>query len=198
MQIHYELEKQIQLLIYVDGELWKTGDVAILGKRPDLPKQCDSLDQLEDWYSSLEYKGGKNYAYRRLASKSFCSSELSTLLAKKQVSEPTRQKIIQELVQKGYLNDEEWAEAFIKYQSHKKNGPKAIRQKLKAKGYDNPGPLLQTLCPPETQKEAILKLISTRYRSRDFSDKYERAKVIAALMRKGYDLDVILQSFSLS
>lgn len=199
MKVHWQLERKTQLWIYLDGEKWRTGDTAILGKKPDLPATSNCLNELEDVYTSLEYKGARNYVYRKLASRSFSSFELLTLLTNKFVSDLNCQKIIDELTQQGYLNDDEWAEAFIKSQTRKKNGPKAILRKLQSKGYNHPDSLLKDVSQPEIQKEAILKLLSSRYRSRDFSDHYERGKVVAALLRKGYDLDVILQSiFSLS
>lgn len=194
LNIQVQIEKRNGLAIYIDEELWRKGDAAILGKKPALPATCASMAELEALFTALEYQGAKRYAYKRLAMKSMPSFELNQLLTTKHVSEAVCCQIVDELKRQRYLNDDEWAEAYVKWQSQKKQGPKAILQKLHAKGYKNAGPLVATLSQPEHQKEAILKIITTRYRSRDLSDHYERSKVIAALMRKGFDLEQVLEA----
>jgi regulatory protein len=196
IKIDYKIENRSCIAILIDGEFWRKGDITILGKKPDLPGQCNSIEELESLYKVLEYQGAKRYAYKRLALKSMPSYELANLLAKKHISESVCNTLIEELTRQGYLNDKDWAEAYVKYQSHKKYGPKAILHKLRAKGYKNSDHVIASVSAPDVQSDSILKIISTRYRSRDFSDPYEKNKVIAALVRKGYDLDIILKTIS--
>jgi regulatory protein len=184
--------------IYVDDQQWRIADKTILGKKPELPTECMSLPELEKWYETLEYRGAKRYAYKRLSLRNTPSFELNNLLTSKLVSEKICQKVIQELVELGYVNDQDWAQAFIKHHSDKKKGPKAIAYKLKNKGYraDDVSSLLEDVNKPDVQKQTIIKLMETRYRSKDISDRQQRGKVIAALLRKGFDFEIILHTLS--
>ncbi len=49
----------------------------------------------------------------------------------------------------------------------------------------------------DNSKSSIEKLLDSRYRSRDLSDRKERDKVIAGLMRKGHDLKDIFEVLKL-
>lgn len=186
----------MQLAIEVNGDLWREGHVSIIGSRPELPKICESLDELEEIFKTLEYRGAKRYSFRRLTAKSMSSYELLHLLEEKLVSSQTAQRLVEELKQQGYLNDAEWAESFVRQQTSLRKGPRVIAQKLKAKGFDveQTGDLLEKLQPEESQKEAIQKLLMTRYRSRDLNDRYERDKVVAALARRGFDIGLIIST----
>lgn len=196
MKIEWKSERQNCLIIYVDGEKWREADPTILGKKPDLPCDCPSITALEKLFNALEYRGALHYAYKRIALKNYSTFELKTLLDKKQVSEVNCQKIVEELVSKGYLNDDEWVDGFIRHQKRKLNGPRAILYKLKEKGCQDAS-AMQSLFDPEMQQEALLKLLQKKYSQINYEDKYERGKVIAALMRKGFDLNSIRSALNL-
>lgn len=196
-KVTIEIDKyKKQLIVQVDDELWQQGHISILGSKPALPEECESLDDLEKIYQSLEYRGAKRLAYKRLSAKNMPSFELDRLLEEKYVSETNRHRIVTELQQLGYMNDAQWAESFVRQQANRKNGPRMISQKLKAKGYDSDATadLMEKMQPEELQKEAIKKLLTTRYRSRDLNDRYERDKVVAALARKGFSIQIILET----
>jgi regulatory protein len=186
-----------RLLILVEEEEWKEVDISIFGSRPSFPK-FHSLTELEEFFLQLEYRGAKSFAYKRLSIKPLSTAELRRQLKERKVSEKNTDAVIQELTNLGYLNDEEWIESFIRSQSNRQKGPQAVAAKLKWKGlkeeeFQEP---LQEMMDDEVQKEGIQKLLSTRYRSKDLQDRRERDKVIAALVRRGYSLDVIFSVFN--
>jgi regulatory protein len=174
------------LTIFCDGEEWGEVHPSIFGRKPPLPKEAASLEEFNRLFLALEYRQAKQYAARRLAAQSLPSATLRRSLQKCLVSEATIERVIQELTLLGYLNDQEWAANFARVQAARRVGPRVIARKLASKG------IRGSFASEEGQKEAIQHLLQTRYRRRDLSDFREKQKVIASLMRRGFDLDAIL------
>jgi regulatory protein len=182
------------LSIFLDGEIWKQAHRSILGYKPALPQECREESELHALYDALEYAGAKKYAYQRLALKGHSSFEMCKQLESRLVSKNTMDRLIAELQQLGYINDEEWVQAFIKHQISKRVGPQLIKAKLRQKGI--PSSHFEHFLENANQHEGIQKLLATRYRSRDLADYRERQKVVAALLRKGFNLDTILEALA--
>lgn len=178
------------LTLWIDEEPWREIHTTIFGRRP----RFENLDQ----FAPLEYKCAKNYALKRLSLKNQPSTELRKALLERLVSTETTQKIVDEMIQYGYINDHDWISSFIRVQKAKKMGPRAIEQKLRMKGIpvDQITYAMQEHDSSLSQKERIIDLLNTRYKNRNLSDYKEKQKVIASLVRKGYDLDDIFDSFT--
>ena len=148
-------------------------------------------------FCALEYRMAKLYALRRLSAQSLPSTTLARALRQRLVTEETIERLNEELKQQGYLNDEEWTASYVRGQIARKRGPKAIVQKLAHKGIseEQAHSALESASGADQQKQAIAKLIQTRYASRNLSDFKERQKVIASLARRGFDLSIILIVF---
>jgi len=183
-----------RMLIVCDEDSWREIHTTIFGKAPSLPKNCSSLDEFHQKFQVLEYNQAKLYAIKRLSLQSMPSTTLSKALRDRLVSEETTERLIQEFIQLGYLNDAEWTKSFVRQQSAKKMGPRAIAQKLAFKGLpkEEVEAALGVAKNPSQQKESIVKLLSTRYRQRNLTDYKERQKVAASLMRRGFDFSIIL------
>jgi SOS response regulatory protein OraA/RecX len=194
-KISYESKKS-SLCIYVENELWREGSIAILSRKPHLPDICSSLEELSKIYTDLEYKGAKICAYKRLAAQNQCSSDLLKYLMAKLVSEETAKKIVEELQKLGYVDDPAWIESFIRQQQQRKMSRRAIAYKLKAKGFlqDQMESLLQKYVGEDSEIKMIISLINKRYLSKDLTDYHQKGKVIAALLRKGFTLQPILEA----
>lgn len=180
------------LTLTVDEDSIRDVHTAILGRNPKIPS-CACIDELETILNTLEYKGAKNYAIKRLSIKSQPTTEMDKALKERLVPENIREKIINEFTQFGYINDEEWIDGFIRVQLIKKMGPKAIYQKLKVKGIPNEliTQFLEKHSSSETQQAQIKQLLSTRYKSCDLTDYKQKQKVIASLLRKGFDFEAV-------
>ena len=176
------------ITILVDDETEKKIHTTIFGRKPKLPKKLS-----EEQFQLFEYRMAKLYAYRRLAKKNQPSTELKQALVTRFVSEETASQIIQELRQKGYLNDEEWIETFVRYQLERRRGPRDIEMKLRSKGIPEEliEQVLKDLDNSEDRKERIRELIQKKYHEVDFSDFHQKQKVIAALSRRGYSVGEI-------
>jgi regulatory protein len=94
----------------------------------------------------------------------------------------------------GFLNDDEWTASFVRGQSNRKVGPRAIAQKLASKGVrgEKLEQALENSWNPSEQKALITSLLKSRYAKKNLSDFKERQKVIASLMRKGFDFSAIM------
>lgn len=143
-----------------------------------------------------DYTIAKRYALKRLSSQSLHSAQLRKILHEKQVSDDIINQIIVEFQRLGFLNDPEWIQSYIRGHS-KRHGPRSILAKLRLKGIarEEVEETLHSMSDSDTQKESILNLLKTRYKSRDLSDYKEKQKVIASLMRKGFDFDAIQNAF---
>lgn len=136
----------------------------------------------------------KRIAYKKLAMRSYYSKEMEDLLIEKGADEATTEQVIKELTKLGYLNDEEWIQGAIRVFCARKYGPKRIAYKLQQKGVPPEEfiPFLEAV--QHSQAEALVNLLQTRYKNRDFLDYKEQQKIIASLARKGYDFSHIMDA----
>lgn len=169
----------------IDGDLWRTVHISIFGKKPSFPDV--QIEELKDHFTRLEYKGARTFLLRRLALKSYHSEELRKALREREVTSATIDKLLEEFQSQGYINDSAWVSSFVRSLRLQRFGSRAIIQKLRMKGISS-----DEIEEDATDERApIKKLLETRYRSRDLSEKKERDKVIGALARKGFQLDDI-------
>lgn len=188
-------DRKLLKTILCDEEEWKQIHTSIFGKSPALPKNCETLADFAEKFSALEYTGAKNYALRRLSAQSLPSPTLFKALKERCVSEATIERLLHDLQGWGYLKDEEWAASFVRVQLSKKVGLRTIAQKLAMKGLSQHQieEALQHQSSDTQQKEAIVQLMTTRYRKYDPQDFKQKQKLIAALARRGFDFSLILE-----
>jgi regulatory protein len=185
------------LTIEVDEEPWKDVHAALFKQHLNVLQKCPSFDELQVQFAEIEYRLAKQYTLKLLAKRSYYSSEIKKKLELRFISKAAIQRITEECIHFGFLNDEEWLKTFVMAQQARHLGPHAIRMKLKAKGL----PLsmfesaFEALSHVNNQKEQIMHLLKTRYKRRNLADFKEKQKVIASLIRRGYDLDEIKTAF---
>lgn len=187
------------LTILLDGEPWREVHAGIFGKKPGLPSICQSEEAFEELFAKVEVQMAKRYALKRLSLQNLLSDSLARSLKEKLVSRQAVDAVIGELSSLGWLNDQEWTASFVRGQSSKKMGPRAIAGKLASKGVR--GERLEAALAEAWNKgeqgEQIASLLKGKYRTRDLSDFKERQKVIASLVRRGFELPVILSTLSI-
>lgn len=182
------------LTISIDGDLWRNIHTSIFGLRPSLPKNCYSIEQFAEKFAAIEYRQAKYYAIKRLSQLSLPSAKLIKSLKERLVSESVISRLIAELLEAGYINDREWTASYVRIQSQRNIGPRAIAQKLAAKGMASTQvvELLRESQTDEIQRNTIRHLLATRYRTRNLGDFRDKRKVVASLVRRGFDLSLIL------
>lgn len=191
--------RKLLMSILCDGEVWRTIHTSIFGKKPSLPKYCDSLEEFSRLFDEAEYNMARQFVMRRLSAMSLPSTTIVRSLKQRLVSDSVIERVIENFKEVGYLNDEEWTKNFIRRQGEKKLGPRAIAQKLTQKGFDR-DVVDEAMEASEAgaggeaaQREAIAALIKTRFKKRDLTDFHEKQKVVAALARRGFDFSLILE-----
>jgi SOS response regulatory protein OraA/RecX len=119
---------------------------------------------------------------RLLSIKSFSTCELRKKLTRKGFPLEEIERVLEKFVSRGFINDRELAERRVELYKRKGYGPQWIKGKLKTQG------LRPTSYSQEEQKEAIKRLLATS----NF-DRKEKNNKIAALQRRGFDLEIIFQ-----
>lgn len=177
--------------LFLDDEPWKEVHASIFGK----PPRIDGLEEpFNKTFLEREWRYSKNFALRRLVQKNYSSYEIEKLLLERSVSKESIRKVVAELVKEGYINDLDWISNFIRRNKEKKYGPKNIVLKLRMKGVPE-GEIERALGELEEQNSSsdqIKKLLETKYSKKDLSDFKEKQKVIASLIRRGFDYEAIL------
>jgi regulatory protein len=136
----------------------------------------------------------KRLAYKKLAMRSYHSLELTELLIEKGASPLVIEAVICDLKRLGYLNDEAWVADKVRSLAARRYGPRAIAYKLAVKGIpeEEVHPHLEML--GDSQLDQIKQMLASKYRNRDLTDYKERGKIIASLLRKGYDLAAVKEA----
>lgn len=163
------------------------------------PKLITSLDK-QDFPQALEellYKQTKRYVLFCLSKQNIPSFLLIHKLQQFHLPKRIIGKIVQEMIDSGYINDKEWVNSQIRQFTQKKYGVKAIRFKLIQKKV--PIELINECLVEdvEDEKEQIMSLLSKKARSCDLSNFKERKKVINSLLRKGFPFELIYDCFRL-
>lgn len=188
---------QSRFILYLDGEPWRDLHTAIFGRKPQLPEFARSLEEFKEHFAELEYQLAKKYAFKRLARQPMLSVALSRAMKERLISEQVIEKVIQESLSLGFLNDSEWTSSFVRGRSGR-YGPRSIAQKLASKGIrgEELEEALKGEWDREKQKKCVTHLLQTRYGKRNLSVYKEKQKVIASLIRKGFDLSIIIDSLN--
>lgn len=179
-------------MISIDHQPWREVDLFFFQNHQGALEKCSSLKELETTFSSLEFQQGRLYALRRITKQALPKKSLARSLNLRAVTPDTIQRILADFEARGYLNDTEWTRSFVRQQLAKKVGPRVIAQKLSFKGIGR-DEIDSALAQEGSngQREALTSLLATKYRQKNLNDYKERGKVIAALMRRGFDLEEI-------
>lgn len=117
-----------------------------------------------------------------LSLKSYSTCELRKKLIRKGFDPQAIEPVLEKFQKKGFLNDQDLAGRRLEAYKKRGYGPHWIAGKLKQQG------LKASSYLPEEQKEGILRLLKTPIFARK-----DKNKQIAALQRRGFDLEAIFQ-----
>ncbi|WP_026564358.1 recombination regulator RecX [Bacillus sp. UNC41MFS5] len=155
--------------------------------------ELDNFSLIEIQYQDdirKAYNKAIHYLSRRMRSE----KEIKDYLFSKEIEEPVINEIIHKLTAQKYINDEEFALAYVRTQANTTDkGPTVIKMELKEKGID-----MRTLMlaleeyPLEQQIEKAAKISEKFYeKSAKESLKIQKQKLENLLLRKGYSYDII-------
>lgn len=155
--------------------------------------ELDDFSFLEIQYQD-DIRKAYNLAVNYLARKMRSKKEIEDYLVQKEVDEPVINEVIHRLTEQKYINDQEYAVAFVRTQANTTDkGPNVVKMELKEKGVPE-GILLEALDEFrfEQQIEKAGKITEKFYqKNAKESSKIKKQKLEQLLLRKGYSYEVI-------
>lgn len=126
-----------------------------------------------------------------------CMQEVRTKLTTFDIPSSDKEKIMQVLVDEGFIDDERYASTFVRSKIHlKKWGVNKIRMALKMKGISDE--IIQNALSeidPENYREELIKVLKAKKINK--TDPYKRkAKLAQYAMQKGYEPGLVWELVS--
>lgn len=155
--------------------------------------ELDDFSLLEIQFQD-DIRKAYHLAVQFLARRIRSEKEIRDYLQKKAIKEPIIQEVVHKLKSQQYLNDSEYAFAFVRTMVNTTDkGPDIIKQELKEKGIAEKI-IIQALAefPPELQLDKAVNVGKKFFKkpSKD-SLKIQKQKVEQLLYRKGYSFELI-------
>ncbi len=128
------------------------------------------------------------------------SKQVADYLARKQFTPDQIQDALSYLTEHRYLNDDSFAESFIRDKINHKDGPFKIKQMLFQKGIapETSDRLIAELYPAEIQQENAALLMQQKLRNAGPASKLgrlQREKLFRFVASRGFNRYVIIQAF---
>jgi len=149
----------------------------------------------------------RDFGFKILSKREHSVSEFREKLLKKFTPELSAEieKIISEFLERNFLSNERYCEAFIRDQILKKSGPRKISEKLKLKGIAENLATKKIdevyLLPDRVRTSELLaiKKLNDILRRDKTKDKFEiRGKITNYLMGRGFDFDTISKAIDVA
>jgi regulatory protein len=161
-------------------------------------KELTDLDLVEIEYED-EIRKGVNSAIQYLSYRMRTEKEVMDQLKKKGFNEEVIKEVIHNLYKLSYLNDLEFAIAFVRTQMNTtKKGPEVIKKELRDKGIkkENIDIALTEFKQDHVLRSAISLIEKTMKQNQKISEKMLRQKINQTMMRKGFSKEIINQAMS--
>lgn len=133
------------------------------------------------WLKEIEQKLCKQRAYFLISKRSYSSISLLKKLEEKGFNSKICGEIVQELIDLGYIQDEDYFAHWIRSELKRGYGPKMIIWRGKVKGISEE--MVKKVITDEMQKEVVEKIY--------LKMKKDKKKTLQVLYRKGFDLDLL-------
>ena len=137
-----------------------------------------------------QYPRALNHAVSMLARRPCSRQEIMSRLIRLRYTEEVAELVVLKLEKEKLLNDEEFCDQWIRYRQSRGYGPSVIRRELKMKGIPDGmiGKALKNVDSVEQEDNAASLARKAWKRVGTGGDmRRNRQKVIASLVRKGYD-----------
>lgn len=183
-------EKNSDLELYLDCELWKCVSKKEFRPHLDRLKKCSSVQELQELFDEIEKKLSFSKAADLLARRALSSAMLSQKLSQKGFSKPAIDHAIKRLQSLQLIDDAYIAEMLGKKYG-KKYGDLRFRLEMKNKGVALP--MIESLLKELPDEQAR---ILDHLPSEIPSDKKQKAKLFRSLARLGFSPDVIFSAIN--
>ncbi|MGE8207597.1 recombination regulator RecX [Heyndrickxia sp. NPDC080065] len=180
--------------VFLDGNYAFSVDEEVLARfQLQKGKELSDLEISEIDYQD-DIRKGVNTAIQYLSYRMRSEKEVSDYLKQKDINEMVIQEVIHKLYSLKYLNDLEFAIAFVRTQMNTtKKGPGIIKIELRDKGIseNNIETALQEFTNEQQQSHAIDLVEKTVRQNQKLSEKILKQKIEQTLLRKGYFIETI-------
>ena len=167
-------------------------------RRDDLPQagfrqgSAYEEDAFQERIRLCQYPRALNHAVSMLARRPCSAKEISDRLKRLRYTEEVAELVVYKLQKENLLDDAAFCEQWIRYRLSAGFGPSVIRRELRMKGI-SAGMIDEMLAerPADEEDENAVRLALKAWKRTGTSGDIRkcRQKVIAALVRKGYDWD---------
>jgi regulatory protein len=187
VQVQAKIESGRWVQLTLDGEEWGSIHRDLLPPN-GVPATVSTREEID----LLIRKGALRYLGRLLSQQELLSSQLQSRLVHRGLSQNVAAELIAECVSSGFIDDQRWVEGYLRGQKRRLRGPAAISARLRSKGVTSSlvKEAVQEASAPEEQRAAIDLLLEGRLRG------HSREKAYRALMRRGFDMEFILERLS--
>lgn len=153
-------------------------------------------DRLVEIAADEELQAAWVLALRYLGRRPHSNKEMRMYLKRKGYEPSLVDKVIERLIENGYLNDEQFAQQWTENRIHlQSKGKRWVKQELQQKGVA-PELIRDALdqVDPEAELDAAVQLGSKRWKTQSGSVYDRRRKVAAFLLRRGYGSSLVSQA----
>ena len=184
------------LLLIWEKEVWREVKKSVFFtalKR--LPSHLTKGDFLSH-FAQVEERLVKSYAYRCLSKRPLLSRQLATKLKEAGFSEPVVAKTVEQCQARGWIDDAAEIQRQIAKEQRKGRGKTAIFFKLKGKEGMDLALVQKCLNEMGGEEEALQIALKKQIGKGALAHPYEKQKVIAKLVRRGFSLDAVFKALS--
>jgi regulatory protein len=148
------------------------------------------MDQVEE---EPEYKRGRDYALRRLGRRECSADDLRRKIQQQGISGTIAEKIVENLLKNSLVSDERFSRMLIRQQVSRSNGPRLIRQKLKAQGIELDAEQVREISAEVSERSEVetAHAFVTRKYPQCWEDTKVASRASQALLRRGFSYSVI-------
>lgn len=148
---------------------------------------------------SLSLRKARDYAFLLLKFRLRSEKELYQRFKKKKFNEETMNKVLLFLKEKGFINDDYFARAWIESRIKKPLGLQRLRQELKLKGIDKEiidkqiGEIKRNYCEPDI----VLRIAQERFnRLKGIEPQKAKRRLYAWFLRRGFSPHTVIDVLS--
>lgn len=161
-------------------------------------KQLDDFE-LEDIFFEDEIKKAFQLAVHYLSYKMRSTKEVTDYLAKKDVEEPIIREVLFKLEHYRYIDDEEYAHAYVRTQKNTTDkGPEIIKNELTGKGISAHLIIESLKQYSESEQIGTLTKVCAKFLNKDkkLSERQQKVKLEQLCIRKGFPLSLLEMALS--
>lgn len=184
------------VLVEIEEEAALRIPASLYRERPLQPDTDLDLEAYEAWLDERAYPHALNRAVEYLAARPRTEREMETRLRQCGYTDKVIARVMARLAHEGFLNDAQFADLWTQARQERALGKRRIAQELARKGVsrEHVDAALSQIDEEEQQRQAteLCRHLLERTRGKDERD--VRRKVLAALVRRGYDWDTAKQA----